>query len=549
MTFEYRVRRAQKDIATFIYDPAIKVFFGIFITIGISACQNTNRPEGRYSGTLYQSESGALEAKSVTFDIEYDSHSNGSIEISDIAGKPLTTVDISINQSDEITFASDQLVRTPAAQNDTNTCFSSDTAKLCYSSTGFSLEQFNADTRAETYALFGQASFGIAPPVFETPRALTLSDAMKIALQRNFSSRIEYEHAIQARLSAKSAYLQLLPHLSVGSALSVAGGGVGVFSALGDLVPFLFPSRWFQAKEASEQSQVEQDTLALMRADLMPQVEGLAYTQLQDAASLVLYQQLIVDVNTVYKQVSDLEAKGQMPAGSADHLLSSLQSLQMDEQGLEILVRKDRTSIAQALGFMNPDAVLEVDLPSELTPVEAAQSLVFGALTDAVVERSLELKQISDLTKLAKLQKKEIPFDWLDPSYDSSRDLGFALGTEVEISQSKINQLGLVSEQMQQALAATLDGAVEDYNLALVQFPEAATHFALQKKRWNTVISQVYPGTALNTLDIQSVLGDYLAAGINIESIRASFRVARARIDRLLLQNYYSVPSIQGVLP
>ena len=48
-----------------------------------------------------------------------------------------------------------------------------------------------------------------------------------------------------------------------------------MLGTIGDLVPFLFPSRWFHAKEAREISVVEQNTLALLRADLMPQVEGL----------------------------------------------------------------------------------------------------------------------------------------------------------------------------------------------------------------------------------------------------------------------------------
>ena len=100
---------------------------------------------------------------------------------------------------------------------------------------------------------------------------------------------------------------------------------------------------------------------------------------------------------------------------------------------------------------------------------------------------------------------------------------------------------------MQQTLETTLNNAVEDYDLAVEQFPEAVAHLELQKKRWARVLSQVFPGTSLNTLDIQSVLGDYLAAELSVEATRLSFRTARARIDRMLLQTCMRLQSFNGL--
>ena len=119
----------------------------------------------------------------------------------------------------------------------------------------------------ETFGLFGRLGSATSQPVLEIPRTYTLSEALQAALQMNFGTRIEYEHAIQARLSAKSAYLMLLPHLSSGSVLQAIGGGtIGIIQGLGDFAPFLFPSRWFQADQAAKRSLAEDDTLALMRA-------------------------------------------------------------------------------------------------------------------------------------------------------------------------------------------------------------------------------------------------------------------------------------------
>jgi hypothetical protein len=53
----------------------------------------------------------------------------------------------------------------------------------------------------------------------------------------------------------------------------------------------------------------------------------------------------------------------------------------------------------------------------------------------------------------------------------------------------------------------------------------------------------VTPGTALNTLDIEGVVLDYIATAVRQGSILASFRVARSNLDRLLYRNFYQAPA------
>lgn len=528
-----------------------QVIITTFLCLSLVGCQSDPRPQGHYAGTLYQPANGLLQATPVVFDITYEKSGDGTVSVDDLNSKTLTEIRIAIEDSNEIRLDSKTLSKVSSKDSqDGITCFSGDSAKLCYSSDSFSIELFDGTPSEESFGLVGRLFSGIVVPMPETPRSYTLSEALQTALKRNFGARIEYQHALQARLGAKSAYLQLLPHVGAGSVLTAVGGGViGIVAALGDFAPFLFPSRWFQADEAQKRSVAEQDTLDLMRADLLPQVEGLVYTSLQDVSALGTYQQMVDNTNAAYHAVLNLESQKQMPDGSADHLLSVLQSLKTDMEGLGVVVQKDRSAIAQALGLMNPNGVTEVSLPSERNPIETAQALRFDDLVGTVLDRSLELRQLADLRQVAQLQKDEIPFDWIDPAYDSSRDLGFQLGAEVGISQSRLEELDLLSQQMRQALQVTLNEAIEDYNLALEQYPEVVSHLDLQKKRWNRVLSQVFPGSNLNTLDIQSILGDYLAAELSVESTRLSFRVARARIDRLLLQNTYAIPEFQGALP
>jgi hypothetical protein len=513
-----------------------------------SSCMGAPDPRGRYFGKLYQAVAGALQAKLVTFEVQYDKKGDGTIQVSDVNDKPVQTFPFMALDANHLQVDSEELTRSQAASDTGGLCFTSRTTKLCYDGVTFTYER--SQDGKEVLGLVGDVSSGAGVPAAETPQAYTLDQAMSIALKRNFSSRIEYEHALQARLSAKSAYEQLLPHLSVGSVLNVVSSGfIGVLQSLGDFAPFLFPSRWIEAKETAEQARVEQDTLLLMRADLMPQIEGLAYATLQDKASIVAYQNVLAQTNDAYAKVSDLEAKKLMPSGSSNHLISVMQAMQMDQQALQEQVQKDREALSQALGFINPEAVLDVSLASETSPVEVAQPVSFNDLLPGVMDRSLELRQLSDLLDVARLQKEEIAFDWMDPAYDSSNDIGFALGAQIQISQSKIHALELLRSQMQQTLEQNLEAATEDYNLALTQFPEITTHLALQKTRWATIMAQVYPNTDLNTLDMLDVIGETLNASIGVETTRASYRIARARIDRLMMRNSYADPVFEAPQP
>lgn len=54
------------------------------------------------------------------------------------------------------------------------------------------------------------------------------------------------------------------------------------------------------------------------------------------------------------------------------------------------------------------------------------------------------------------------------------------------------------------------------------------------------VLQQVAPGSSLNTLDVESIFQDSITSSIRLETILASFRVARSLIDRSLLQGRYA---------
>lgn len=192
-----------------------------------------------------------------------------------------------------------------------------------------------------------------------TPANYTLTQAMTRAFTQSFDSRAAYERQIQARLSAKAAYLNLLPHISISSVLGVLSPSIaGLINLVGDLAPFLLPTRWLQAHEAGLMSAAEKQALALMRADSAAQVEGLAYALERDYGIVSRYRDFQALALKTRDNLQIVEAGGGMPVGSTDHLNSVLNTAALDLVDLDELTRRDKATIAQAMGLKAPMPLL-----------------------------------------------------------------------------------------------------------------------------------------------------------------------------------------------
>ena len=164
------------------------------------------------------------------------------------------------------------------------------------------------------------------------PRIYTLAEAMDAAFNKSFESRLEYENVIQAKQRAKAAHLSLLPHLGVGTVINAITPSVtGYIASIGDLAPFLLPSRWFLAKQGTAQYEAEKVTLKIMRADLGATVEQFAYALQRDKEIADLFEKVREQTLPILKRVKYLdENKLGTPPQSAKHLESIINYLDTD---------------------------------------------------------------------------------------------------------------------------------------------------------------------------------------------------------------------------
>ncbi len=372
-------------------------------------------------------------------------------------------------------------------------------------------------------------------------QVFTLTQAIERARTQSFQSRIEYEHVLQAKKLAKASYLHLLPQITLNSiASNIAPSWPTLVGAIGDLAPFLLPSRWFMARSTSELSKAEQDSYLLMRLDMGVQIESLFYTFDRDQKTLGFTQSLLAQAQQIRNEVSIRENLGQLPTGSTGNLDSIVNQIQQSIDVLNQVLPEDLAAASAALGFLDPRAVSGTQIDHESQPIESAPLYVYDTVQSSALNHALELTQLDDLIEAARYQRKASYFSWLDPYGDPSLGLGAALPTELAIQRSKINELEICKEQLTSIISQKTYNSIIDYTSALQSFKDATTGLQIQQKLLESAQARLAAGVKVDLFGLVQILQNDLAAEINLESARANYRVARAQIDRLLLQGYYA---------
>jgi hypothetical protein len=397
-------------------------------------------------------------------------------------------------------------------------------------------------------ALWGRPFASPESVPLEAPQSFTLAEARQRAWDRSFDSRLEFEHLLQASQSARAAYLNLLPHLSlIAIASNLPPSASGLASSIGDLAPFLLPNRWIQARRASLEARVQEDAWILMRADLALQIEGLSYGWARDQEARDLYQSTLTRLLDIQAHVRQLEDQHRASDGATDHLESLVNTLRLDLGAMTPLLQADRAALSQALGFVNPEAVTAVALDPAEAPIAEAAPLDAAALVDRTLARAYELRQVDTMLDVARTQKKELLFNWMDPYGDYRAQLGFELGAQLRVARSRIHEVEISREQLRSFLIKKLYEAVEEHNHTLVAYPLAAEALVLHERRLQRILAAVAAGAEFEPIAINEVLSGYLASAVRARSLLANYRGARAKIQRLLWQPPYDlVPFVRG---
>ncbi|MGZ3809194.1 MAG: hypothetical protein ACXVCE_14000, partial [Bacteriovorax sp.] len=160
----------------------------------------------------------------------------------------------------------------------------------------------------------------------ETPKVYTLKELEEITKLKSFTTRQELDQLKLAKDNMRLHYLNLLPHLSINSALALStfSGPLSILGSVGDLVPFLLPNRWIQAKETEHIYKAEVFGSQIAEEDSVQLTEGLALSVARDQQlfdQLVKYREQFMDK---IKFIKELEGNGKLPTGRSRDIESPL---------------------------------------------------------------------------------------------------------------------------------------------------------------------------------------------------------------------------------
>jgi hypothetical protein len=523
----------------------LKIGFLFFITL-FSGCKN-KFIEGHYSGTLTSSQEQRF--LPVGIDITSSPWNAGLILIKDESGSLLHEINwrhLKRGSYELILpfFKSQRVILTKK-----NNCYLSETplrVDVCFRDQEFVLNILEPETH-QYFKLIADPFQIPTPLAMEKPQELKLREALDLALLQNLENQMEYEKMTQSLLKAQAAWLSLFPRLNIraGSPL-VALPDVANFTLitvstmLGDFLPVLLPSRWFQAYSSSALALAERNAFQAMRANLATQVEGLAY---------ILDQQ--VRIASQYRDLSQLlvEMRPKLSQQVEEKLLSELDFSEFDRITTEIEIEQVRAdyaviaakrAIAQSLGLKNPDGVLGVNLGEEKIIISDAKPLQREEVLHLARERSFELEQIYHLISSTQHEKKSHYWLALDPLGDSNYSFGLALAPLIRVDQSRIRQLELMRAQVDQDLAHRVYALVESFNGDAEIYPSTLKVFMESKDSLTRYLKAVAEGE--RTMNPDTLVGKiqvHLRAIARFESVLTDFKISRAKIDRLLLRGSY----------
>ena len=336
---------------------------------------------------------------------------------------------------------------TPETSKDT-ICLSGNeiTLSLSSPSTKFVLDKLDAK-KSQTSAV-----------TLEEPASYTVDQLVQLAKTENFNDQVAFKQVVQARDTAKTAYLNLLPHLNINTGMNIEAGvtvdPIGFLTiarSIGDLVPFILPNRWFQANSLKDTAEADVDAYKIVQASSMNIVNGLALSVLRDEEAIRNLKDKKVAVLAIRDEIlAIVQNGGGLPIGSADQIDGVLNKLDSSIETLKEDAREEKKSLSQSVGFVNPEAV---DL------VDAIDTTGFGPITGdsgawqaTAEQRSLALIQADLLIASSKQTKDSKYYQWLDPSGDDQGSVGFGIKSYIGAGQAAVDQLKIGKVQTDSVL-------------------------------------------------------------------------------------------------
>lgn len=421
-------------------------------------------------------------------------------------------------------------------------CFGSqqEDARMCFAG-GELYFELPARTSGERFMLLAEPATGraVAPPM-ETPRTFSMAEITDRTINHGFDSRIEFERVVQARLNAEHAMLSLLPRITANTVLSfIVFGALGPLAIIGDIAPFLFPTRWTQARQQAILADAEFAGMILMRADAAHIAEGLALTVQRDNRVIEIVERTRRMARELRPRMEVLQQMGIIDGLGFDAYLGTVNTMERAVSDARFMRRGNLSALAQAMGFFNPEAVSSVTAAS-LTMEGAEAPASRDVIVEAVLRRSYELRQADALIEAGDWSEAERYFGWLDPMGNPAGALGFSLPSYIMLGQSQSRELRIRRERTQADLIRKTYEVIDIINRSLQTRQYAVQAAELMERRVANLNFALDIGSDVTPDEIAQAMYDLARTHIEIIDAEFAYHIAQAKLNRLLYAGPYS---------
>lgn len=251
----------------------MKKLFLLVAIFSLSACdfgkQSTefSTAKGKYQGYVEVKTGGRTTQTLVFAEITDKGSKTLNLAIRAIEGDAKWEYDVALVQTGVLKFQGMDLV------SDGGTCFVHGNiqylpyVRLCFDGQVLGIQFTSKSGEPVLKIQLDREDLSKVPPM-ETPAEYTMEALMERAATQGFDTRVQFQQVLMARKNAELSSSLLVPHLSAGNIIGgYFGGWNSMLHDLSDLVPFLFPDRWYKAAQSEKEAQAEQYALAIMQAD------------------------------------------------------------------------------------------------------------------------------------------------------------------------------------------------------------------------------------------------------------------------------------------
>lgn len=380
-------------------------------------------------------------------------------------------------------------------------------------------------------------------PIDQTKKDYSVDELMLMAKFNNYEVQSSAIQTFQGFNTVKMMKGNLLPRINMGTVLEVAvDGPIGLIAAVGNLLPFLFPSNWFKVSEVKELYEAQKNSFASVRGNEMNLVEGLYFLTQRDYFVLSKFEEYVKWLKTIHLLIKQEEADLVMPKGSALFFERHIVEVEKDKILLNSGLQQELAVLAQSVGLPPLEGVklLRVDIANipHVTEQFDAQKLYNKALL-----RSFEIKTVDSLIKAAKLNVKATGYSFLDPS--SSDFLGFGYASQMRVAKSEIAKLEVKKSELLSILQEELVILSNKQN----EYLDSLSQYEKLKKSQKAKVSQIlqmhimgaYEDSEIKFLnDLIDESKELLGFEISYSSILFSQIVNKSKINRLILEGSYT---------